>query len=406
MKIPSAGTPIGMADLLRAFLSGLKSQDSGPEMEEVLKRLTGVKYCFLVNSGTTAFYLILKALIRTQKTEHRTQKKEVILPAYTAPSLILPIKKLGLSYRLVDMSLETFNMDEEALLQSINQYTLAVLPVHLFGLPCQFERLTALRKEREFYIIEDSASSFGTKDRKGFHSGTRGDIGFFSFNRGKNLSTIAGGAIITNNDTLAVEIKKEVDAIPELNLLKRLRIYIEGVGLSLAVRPWFYTMFYPLISRFKSTDLHEDFESYQYTAFQGALGLSLFEKAETIFHGRESKGLYLYEALKGLSRIRLPSIPKDWKVVFNQFPIIVDDPLKRDELIKKIIKAGVEVTTLYDRPIHEIYNIPQPPLKIREGDPFPNATYMAKRLLLIPTHPFVTKKDLEKVIKIISEALK
>jgi dTDP-4-amino-4,6-dideoxygalactose transaminase len=430
MKIPSAGTPIGFKDLLRSFFNppsfkspripphpplekggrkdfkgvqrGIIGGMGGFSMEEALKKLIGVKHCFLVNSGTTAFYLILKTLIRHQESEIRNPKNEVILPAYTAPSLILPIKKLGLSYRLADISLETFNMDEEALIGSLSPETLAILPVHLFGLPSPIERLIALGKERGFYIIEDAASSFGTKDSNGSHSGTRGDIGFFSFNRGKNISTISGGAIITNDAGLAKELRKEVEALPDPDFFRRLRIYLEGIGLSLAVRPWFYTIFYPLVSKFKETTLHEDFESYRYTSFQGALGLSLIEKAETIFQERNNKGQYLYEALKGLPGIRLPRFPNNWRVVFNQFPIIVDDHLKRDELLKRIFKAGIEVTTLYDKPVHRIFRNDFS----FTNDPFPNATYMARRLLLIPTHPFIEKKDLERVVEIIKVTLR
>jgi len=224
MKIPSAGTPIGVKDLLRAFLSRPKIQDPRFEIEDVLKRLMGVKHCFLVNSGTTAFYVILKTLIRRQRTEDRKQKREVILPAYTAPSLVLPIKKAGLSYKLADISLKTFNMDEDEVVRSLDDKTLAILPVHLFGLPCPIERLIILKKEMGFYIIEDAASSFGTKNMDGFHSGTRGDVGFLSFNRGKNISTIAGGAIITNDDGLAEELRKEEEALPEPDFLSRLRI--------------------------------------------------------------------------------------------------------------------------------------------------------------------------------------
>lgn len=426
MKIPSAGTPIGVKDLLRAFSAGLKTQDPRKDMEEALKRLIGVKHSFLVNSGTTAFYLILKALLKTQDSRLKTPKTEIILPAYTAPSLVLPIKKLGLSYRLVDVSLETFNMDEEAMIRSLRPETLAVLPVHLFGLPSPIERLIALRDGMEFYIIEDSASSFGTKDMNGSHSGTRGDVGFFSFNRGKNISTVRGGAIITDDDNLSIELKREVDALPEPDFKRRIRIYLEGIGLSLAVRPWFYTIFYPLVSRFKKTSLHSDFESYRYTSFQSALGISLFERAEQIFETREDKGHYLYDALKGIKGVTVPSIPDGWRVVFNQFPIIVDDPLKRDTLIERIFEEGIEATTLYDEPIHRTYkddfletrdksqesSIIENSLLVTHhsslkigSDPFPNATYMAKRLLLIPTHHFIPKSYLTRVVEIIRSEL-
>jgi perosamine synthetase len=400
MKIPSAGTPIGINDIIKASLLPFIKRQNPPvaNMEGALKDILNTKYCFLVNSGTTAFYIILKVLKKLGGNNN--SQKEVILPAYTAPSLVLPIKKLGLSYKLVDMSIKTFNMDEDLLDKMLSPKTLAVLAVHLFGLPCSIEKLAILRKNTgtNFHIIEDAASSFGTQKNNGLYTGTEGDSGFLSFNRGKNLSTIAGGAIITNNKDIGMEVKREIDALDQPAISKKIKIYIEGLGLSLAVRPWFYTSFYPFISRFKHTNLHEDFESYKYTFFQGALGLSLLGKKENIFIERKNKGYYIYNSLKEIPGIRLPYIPDSFRVIFNQFPLIIEDPLKRDILFKKIVKAGIEVTTLYDKPIHKIY--PYSSLEDSE-DPFPNATYMSKRLLLIPVHPLIREKDLKRVIEII-----
>jgi len=279
------------------------------------------------------------------------------------------------------------------------------MPVHMFGLPFAIDKfideIKGLQNEQGFYIIEDAASSFGTMRKNGKYTGTFGDIGFFSFNRGKNLSITTGGAIVTDDDRLSAIISEEIRNLPRLDTNGRLILFLKTVGLSLAVRPWFYTLFQPFISKFKYMTLHQDFDSFQYTDFQRALGISLFRKANNIFHRRMENGLYLVKALKDMMGIRLPVLPDNWQIVFNQFPILVEDEWKREKALHEIYKTGVEATTLYDKPIHLIY----------EGnnfdvDPFPNATYLSRRLILIPTHPLIEIKNLKKVVDAINRGLR
>ena len=382
--IPSAGTPITISDIL---LSILKKTDLG----DSLKRLLDAKHTYLVNSGTTAFYIILSALKKL------SGKEEIILPAYTAPSLILPIKKAGLKYRLVDVSLETFNMDIDKTIEAISENTLAVLCIHMYGLPADIEKI--LENKNGAYVVEDAASSFGTRKDCRF-TGTFGDIGFISFNRGKNLSTVAGGLIATDAPALAAATKEEIKQLQYPGISTRIKMYFKAVGLSYAVRPWFYSILRRFVSKFKYTELHQDFESYQYTRFQESLGGLLLNRNEKIFNKIEDNGLFLINGLKDIDGIIIPRLPDGWRVVFNQFPLLVEDEKRRDIVFENIIKTGVEATKLYDKPIHRIYN------NLTNGnDPFPNATYMSKRLILIPTHPYIEEKDMDKVIKSIKESL-
>src|SRR5574337_612708 len=173
---PSAGTPVSLSDISQGFLSSLNQ--STTTFESVIKSYTNKKYCYFTNSGTTAFYIILKAL-KTIST-----KTEVILPAYTAPSLILPIKKAGLKPVLCDISLKTFNMDIQSMNKCINENTLCFVPVHMFGLPIDMESIVTI-SQQPLFVVEDAASSLGTTiDNR--PAGIFGDIGFYSFNRGKN----------------------------------------------------------------------------------------------------------------------------------------------------------------------------------------------------------------------------
>ncbi|HHT9159934.1 MAG TPA: DegT/DnrJ/EryC1/StrS family aminotransferase [Candidatus Brocadiaceae bacterium] len=389
---PSAGTPVSSLYLLKGLIFSFNK--STITFETTIKSYTNKKYCYFANSGTTAFYVILKALRRISK------KTEVILPAYTAPSLILPIKKAGLKPVLCDISLKTFNMDIKSLNKCINENTLCIVPVHMFGLPIDMDAIMKIAQQYSTFVVEDAASSLGATINSQ-PTGVFGDVGFYSFNRGKNLSTLSGGCIVTDNEEIAKEIELEYTSLPKLGLNARLKIAARLIALAVAVRPLFYTILYKKISKLKHTTLHTDFDSFIYTNFQAGVGCALFGHASKIFNKRYDHGAFLFDMLKGLKGIMLPKLLPHSVSVFNQFPILFGNEEFKEILYKKINETGIESTKLYPDPIHRIYNLGYD----LDKDPFPNATYFSRRLLLIPTHPFMDIEKLSIIVKIIKDGL-
>ena len=389
---PSAGTPVSFSDILQGFLSSCSH--SNITFESVIKAYTNKKYCYFTNSGTAAFYIVLKALKTVSK------RTEVILPAYTAPSLILPIKKAGLRPVLCDISLKTFNMDTQSLEKYINGNTLCIVPVHMFGLPMNMEDVLQIAQQHSLFVVEDAASSLGTTiDNR--PTGVFGDIGFYSFNRGKNLSTLSGGCIVTDSEEIAAAIKTECALLPELGLVSKLKIAMKLIALALAVRPFFYTIFNDLISKLKYTTLHTDFESFVYTKFQAGVGCALFEQASKILNKRYDHGVFLLDMLAKTKGIRLPVLLPQTVPIFNQFPVLFDDENVKENCFEKINGNGIESTKLYPDPIHRVYDLGYDLGK----DPFPNATYFSRRLLLIPTHPMMNVEKLSLIVNIIKNRL-
>jgi perosamine synthetase len=385
MTIPSVGTPVGFKDILNGFFATKACADFTRTVSKHTKR----KHVLLTNSGTTAYFIILKAL------QGLSNKKEVILPAYTAPSLILPITKAGLIPRLCDIDLQTFNMDLNALSKIVNNNTLAVTIVHMFGLPQWF---ASPKQEEKFsksaFIIEDLASAQGSTVY-GRTVGSFGDVSFVSFNRGKNFATLSGGAIATDRKDIYTLASEEGERyLSEPSLQAKIGIIVKAIALSLAVRPWFYTLFRGVIGKFKYQGLHHDFAIHAYTRFQAGMGESAFQKSRFIFEKRFENGLYLHRALSRVDGIIIPAIPDGSIPVFNQFPLLIDDPARRDIILKALVARGIEATILYPEPIHKVYNLGYD----RTKDPFPNATYLSKRVILIPTHPFIEKRHLDKTV--------
>jgi perosamine synthetase len=223
--IPSVGTPIGCKDILNGFFSRESLDRFTETTAEHMKR----RHVLLANSGTTAYFIILKALQRLSK------KREVILPAYTAPSLILPIKKAGLVPRLCDIDLKTFNMDLRALPAVVTNDTLAVTIVHMFGLPQWFESASQEHGlSKSTFIIEDLASAQGSTVY-GRTVGSFGDVSFVSFNRGKNFATLSGGAIATDREDISRLASEEGERyLTEPSLRAKIGIIVKAIALSLA----------------------------------------------------------------------------------------------------------------------------------------------------------------------------
>lgn len=390
--MPTTAVPVCLSDLVEGAKSILVSKSFIESFERAFSEYIGAKYAFLVNSGTTAFYVILKALSRL------SGGTEVLLPAYTVPTLTLPIWKAGLLPKLCDVSMETFNMDPGSLQEVVSEKTLCVVPVHMFGFPCELDSILKIGKDRNIFVFEDAAQATGaTID--GEMVGTIGDVGCFSLCRGKNFSTYTGGIIVTNSKDLADVIEKERDNLPGSNLLFRVTIPLKLTALAYAMRPTIYGIFYPFIVPFKSITIHESFEARQYTEFQSAVGLSLLRKLSDCNRRRYENGMSLYKALKDNENILLPRIIPGTKPVFNHLPVVFKDARLREEVQMKLWEPGIDTARMYLKPIHRIYDLGYD----TSADPFPNASYLAQGLVTLPTHPFVEDDTLETIVRVFEE---
>lgn len=394
-KMPSAGTPYRLSDLFFAKLGLFQSERVINRFTDTLKHYFNVENLTLVNSGTTANFVIYNVLKELRKRDDQT---EIILPAYTAPSLLLPIEAARLKAVLVDIDPDTFNLSVEKVQEKLSEKTLAIMPVHMFGLPCEVEAFLKMTENTDVFVLEDGASALGTKvnDR---HIGTIAPFGFYSLNRGKNVSTLAGGIITWQDAGLTELFRKHVSALPALSQRAKWMMFLRFCGLSLAVRPFSYTLLNPIISKYKYTTLHTHFDSFQYTQMQAALGMNLWKRIDSLDQKRIENGRRLTEIFNAKPGFTLPRIPQNSEVAFNQFPVIVDDLDQREAIIDQLSRRGIEATTLYDHPLHHIF----PELGTAGDDLYPHATYLAEHLLLIPPHAQINTRIIHTVQNVIAD---
>lgn len=389
-KLPIVNSPATLQDISLAAkrITDGKTRD---EFASVFKQYTGSKYVEMTGSGIAAYYLILSALKR------RYNKQEVVLPAYTAGSLVVAARKAGLKTILCDISLADFNAGANEIADVLSSQTLAVTCVHMFGIG--MEGIERLRQSLPpaTVLIEDCAQSMGSRI-DGRLAGTFGDISFFSFNRDENLPLSGGGAISTNSELLAGALKG----------LSAGYISPAGMGISAIIgslasfsasHPAVYGALYPAIARFKETAPPGDIAIGNMTNFQASMGLALMKRRDEIFNRRRENGEALIRGLKDLKGVLVPVISTENSPVFNRLPILFEEAHMRTRSERLMWDRGIETSRMYIRPLHHMFDLGYPEKE------FPHACYAAQRLLALPTHPAVTREHIDIMISAVRDAL-
>lgn len=160
-------------------------------LQEELAEFIGVKHSVTLNSGTDALHLALRAL-------DIGKGDEVISTAFTFVATSEAIGIVGATPIFVDIDKDTFNIDPKKIEDAITPRTKAIIPVHLYGQPCDMDAILDIAKRHNLYVIEDACQAIGAL-YKGKMVGSFGDIGCFSFYPTKNLGAMGDGGLLTTN---------------------------------------------------------------------------------------------------------------------------------------------------------------------------------------------------------------
>jgi dTDP-4-amino-4,6-dideoxygalactose transaminase len=166
--------------------------DEGERFENMFASYCNAKYCVGVGNGLDALMLALKAL-GVEKGD------EVIVPSNTYIATALAVTYVGAIPIFVEPDIRTFNIDANKIEEKITKSTKAIIPVHLYGQPCDMKPILEIAKKYNLYIVEDCAQAHGAT-YKGEKIGTLSDAAAFSFYPGKNLGALGdAGALVSNN---------------------------------------------------------------------------------------------------------------------------------------------------------------------------------------------------------------
>ncbi|MDD3593223.1 MAG: DegT/DnrJ/EryC1/StrS family aminotransferase [Candidatus Gastranaerophilales bacterium] len=350
------------ADVEKTVLEVLKSGQyilgkHNKGLEQEIADFCGVKRAVALNSGTDALHLALRAL-------DVGPGDEVITVAFTFVATTEAIGIVGATPVFIDIDGDTFNLDAALLESKITSKTKAVIPVHLYGQPCDMDVIMDVAKRYNLYVIEDCCQAIGA-EYKGQKVGSFGDINCFSFFPTKNLGACGdGGMATTNSDFLAdrmIALRNHGGAV---------RYYHDEIGVN---------------SRLDEVQA-------------GILRVKLPYIEE--WNKKRRENAYRYnELLKDAEGVVTPKELDDTYCVYHQYTIQVEN---RDAVHKYLQDHGVGAMIYYPVPLHlqKVHAY----LGGKEGD-LPVTEEKTKKVMSLPMFAELTFEQQQMVVNTVKEAI-
>lgn len=291
---------------------------------------------------------------------------EVIVPTFTFVASANVVVHCGAKPVFVDCDKRTWNIDVNKIEEKITKKTKAIMPVHVYGHPCDMDAIKEIAKKHKLFVVEDAAEAHGA-EYKGERVGSIGDVGCFSFYGNKILTTGEGGMCVTNNKKLA----------------QRMR-FLKDHAMDYSKRYWHPEVGY----------------NYRMTNIQAALGLAQLEKIEKTIKTKRQNAMLYNSLLRNVPGITLP-VEEDYaKNVYWMYSILVDKPyaLTRDELMAKLKKTNIGSRPFF-HPAHTM-----PSHKTRQK--LPVSEYASKHGINLPSSAKLKKGDIKRVCDVIIQNAK
>lgn len=342
---------------------------NGPEVKEFQKEMEaylGVKHVIPCANGTDALQIAMMAL-------NLQPGDEVITASFTYVATAEVIALLKLKPVLVDVLPDTFEIDVEAIKKAITPKTKAIVPVHLFGQCADMEKIMAIAKEHNLYVIEDTAQAIGAdytfSNGQKKKAGTIGHVGCTSFFPSKNLGCYGdGGAMYTNDDELA----------------KRLRM-IANHGQS--------TLY-----------IHDEVGvNSRLDSIQAAILRIKLRHLDEYAAARNKAAAYYDKAFGNHPKLKIPARAKHSNHVFHQYTLQLVGNVDRDKLREHLTAKGVPSMVYYPIPLHmqKAYSDP----RYKPGH-FPVTEHLCKVVFSLPMHTELSDDQLKLITDSVLEFLK
>jgi len=335
----------------------------GPFVERFESELAdyfGVEHALTVNSGTTALVAALRA-------SDIGPGDEVVVPSMTFIATANAVRLVGAEPVFADIETESYGLDPDSVREQITERTAGIVPVHLYGGPCRIEELTEIALKNDLVLIEDTAESFGaTYD--GQYCGTFGDAGILSFCQNKVVVTGEGGAILTDDDEIAENVR-----------LYRSHGRAEG-------------------------DYFDSVDSGSYLALgtnirmsdlTAAVGCAQLEKVDELVGGRRAAAQYMNDRFANVDGIRAPKPGDGGTHVYQLYTVRFDDESDRSAVVEQLKADDISSKIYWDTPVHhtEYYR------ESTDGSPdLPRTDAVADSVLSLPMYPDLSPRQADRIV--------
>lgn len=350
------------------------------EFEKEFSEYLGAKHSISVGNGTDALVIALKAL-------GIGEGDEVITTPFTFFASAESISFVGATPVFVDVELDTFNIDPEKIEEKITDKTKAIMPVHIFGQPCNMDPINEIAEKYNLKVIEDACQAIGS-EYKGKMAGVLSDIACFSFFPTKNLGCAGdGGMIVTNDDDLATICRalrahgSGADGNRAFNLMNNIdEDATEEEGADNTVyNPLKYYNY--LIGQNSRLD-----------EIQASILRVKLKELDKWNNARRENAKFYNKRLQDTNLVT-PIEDDDMKHVYHLYILQSE---KRTELVNYLKEKGIATGVYYPIPLHlqKAYK----DLGYKEGD-LPNAEYLSHRTFAIPMFAELTDEEKDYIVK-------
>ena len=307
--------------------------------EEKLQQICKVDYCLATSNGTVSLHLALAAL-------NIGIGDEVIVPNLTFGASVNSIIHSGAKPVLIDVNFETWNISVEEIRSAITPNTKAIMPVHVYGNPCDMQEIMNIAKEHNLFVVEDCAEALGAKIGNK-PVGSFGDAAAFSFFANKIITCGEGGAVIFK-DKLLYEKGK---LLRDHGMSKNKRYWHEEVGYN-----------------------------YRLTNIQAAIGCAQLEQLNYFFKLRQKIFEYYDKFLMPTGLFKRPLVKKGNKESYWLYTVFITKEVNIDLLIQSLSKNGID-----SRPV--FYPMNQMPAfkNLNIHNNFLNSTNISKYGISLPS---------------------
>jgi CDP-6-deoxy-D-xylo-4-hexulose-3-dehydrase len=338
----------------------------------------GMKHGVMVNSGSSANLIALSALSRHGLRRRIEPGDEVITPAVTWATTVYPISDVGAVPVLVDVDLDTYNINVEEMERAVGKRTKAIMPVHLLGNPCEIREIKRVAKKHDLYVVEDSCEAHGAQYH-GRKVGSFGDLSTFSFFLSHHITTVEGGMVLTNNDNLAETLR----GLREFGWIRQMRRKEQIIRK------------YPEYLDKRYLFLHKGF-NLRATEIQASFGLEQLRKLEPFIAMRRKNAEYWSKRLGEYSDLLiLPREAPDTRHVWFGYPITVrpSAPFSRKQIVTYLEKCRIETRTIMAGNMEE-----QPvmsTIRHRKVGPLKNARLIMRNSFFFGNHLGIGEEERE-----------
>ncbi|EAI7247506.1 lipopolysaccharide biosynthesis protein RfbH [Campylobacter lari] len=311
------------------------------QFEKNLANFLGVKWAFLVNSGSSANLLAFYALTSPLLKERQIKRgDEIITVAAGFPTTIAPIVQYGAVPVFIDMELQFANVDVTQLEKALSSKTKAIMIAHSLGNPFNIKAIKQFCDKNNLWLIEDNCDALGSKyDDK--YTGTWGDIGTSSFYPAHHITMGEGGAVYTNNPLL----KKIILSMRDWGR----DCWCKG-GKDNTCGCRFTQQFGSLPKGYDHKYVYSHFGfNLKATDMQAAIGCAQLEKLPEFIEKRQKNYQKLYNGLKNLSELHLVETQPNSQPSWFGFMITLKDGAKftRNEITSFLEKCNIQTRTLF-----------------------------------------------------------